>query len=244
MFKPLEYIYFLVALVVVTTEMLPNEELHFFSKCLLMLVLGAFYIQSVAGKWNKVHKLLITAIFFSWVGDMALMFVSNTGANQKVMGVTKAPGYFLLGLGAFLVAHLLYILAFTFVEDKKARALLSQKIWIVTPLLVYFSGLLSILIPTIYKSEINRPILIPVLFYSTAIGIMVILSINRYKRVNDTSFIMVFAGAVLFMLSDSILAINKFVFPFAASGILLMPLYIGGQYLIAKGCLAQFHQEV
>ena len=150
----------------------------------------------------------------------------------------------MLGLGGFIIAHLLYILAFTFVENKKGPPLLSQKIWILVLLLAYLSGLLLILAPAIYKSDANRPVLVPVLLYSTAIGTMVILSLNRYKRVNDSSFIMVFAGAVLFMLSDSILAINKFVFPFAASGILLMPLYIGGQYLIVKGCLAQFHQEV
>jgi hypothetical protein len=49
------------------------------------------------------------------------------------------------------------------------------------------------------------------------------------------------AGALLFMLSDSIIAVNKFLYQgeLAFAGVGIMLLYISGQYFIAKGASKQ-----
>jgi uncharacterized membrane protein YhhN len=228
MLKPLEYLFFIVAAVEIFAEVTQNSTVRFIAKPLLMIVLIAFYMQAVGDKWNKVHKLMRVAFFFSWIGDVALMFVF------------KNENFFLVGLVGFLITHILYTIAFADVTNKNATPILPKKFWIVVPLVIYMAAFLSLLVPAINGDEKTQPFLVPVLVYSTAIATMVVFAINRYGRVNEKSFALVFGGALLFMFSDSIIAINKFLHPFELAGICIMVLYIAGQYLIAKGTLAQF----
>lgn len=227
MLKPLEYLYFITAIIEVFAEVTDNNVIRFVSKPLLMIVLIGFYTQAVGDKWKKVHKLMRVAFFFSWVGDVALMFVF------------KNENFFLVGLVGFLITHVLYAIAFADVTDKSAPALLPKKFWVFVPLAIYMVALLSLLVPGITGNPLTQPFLVPVLVYSTAIATMTVFAINRFGRVNEKSFALVFGGALLFMFSDSIIAINKFLHPFGMAGIFIMILYISGQYLIAKGTLEQ-----
>ena len=231
-------LYFFVAIVEIAAEVTGNESLRFLAKPMLMILLISFYVTSIKGAWNKVHKLMVAAFVFSWIGDVALMFVGTEG---NLMGIPKNPNYFLAGLGGFLFTHILYAIAFANVSDKKAVSILTRRPSVLFPLVIYMLALLSILVPAIGGNELTKPFLIPVLVYSATIATMVLFAVNRYKRVNDKSFALVFGGALLFMFSDSLIAINKFIHPFAISGVLIMVLYISGQYFIAKGCLAQFN---
>ena len=228
MLKPLEYLYFVIAAIEIFAEVTNNNTVRFVAKPLLMIVLIAFYMQAVGDKWNKVHKLMRAAFFFSWIGDVALMFVF------------KNENFFLVGLVGFLITHILYAVAFAEVTNKNVERLLPKKFWVIIPLFIYMLGLLALLVPGITGNEKTQPFLVPVLVYSTAIATMVVFAINRHGRVNQRSFNLVLGGALLFMVSDSIIAINKFLHPFELAGIFIMVLYIGGQYLIAKGTLAQF----
>jgi uncharacterized membrane protein YhhN len=72
---------------------------------------------------------------------------------------------------------------------------------------------------------------------------MLIAAINRYGKVSRLSFILVLAGAVLFVISDSLIALNKFGFPFVFSGVAVMTTYIAAQYLIVTGVLKQSEKE-
>ena len=243
MLKPLEYLYILAAVIEIYAEATGNEVVRFFSKPLLMILLLAFYAQSVGNNWNKVHKFLATSMVFSWLGDVALMFVSNSPTDTSIMGLPKNPNFFLVGLAAFLIAHMLYAIAFGNVSSKLVPPVLRSRPWVAIPLVIYMAGLLYYLVPAIGGNDLTKPFLGPVIIYSAAIATMVAFALNRYGRVNDKSFILVFGGALLFMFSDSIIAINKFIYPFAASGIFIMALYIAGQYFIAKGALKQFEED-
>ena len=240
MLKPMEYLYFITCIVEIYAEATHNDVVRFFSKPLLMILLLAFYIQSVAGSWNRFHKFLAASLIFSWMGDVALMFVPNSAYDTSIMGFTKNPNFFLVGLAAFLFAHMLYAIAFANVSDKTVPPVLRRKAWVAVPLLLYMVGLLYLLVPAIGGNELTKPFLGPVIIYSAAIVTMVAFALNRYGRVNDKSFALVFGGALLFMLSDSCIATNKFMHPFATSGIFIMTLYVAGQYFIAKGAIAQF----
>ena len=239
MLKPLEYLYFIIAALEVYSEATQNETLRFFTKPLLMIVLLAFYAQSVAGNWSKLHKFMATSLMFSWLGDVALMFVPKSVEDLSLMGIPKNPNFFLVGLAGFLVAHMLYAIAFSDVSSKTAVPLLKRKFWVAIPLVLYMVALLYKLVPAISNNPLTKPFLGPVLIYSLAIATMVAFALNRFGRVNDKSFALVFGGALLFMLSDSIIAINKFLSPFETAGIFIMVLYIAGQYFIAKGTLQQ-----
>ena len=72
---------------------------------------------------------------------------------------------------------------------------------------------------------------------------MVATAALRYGRTNPDSYLLVVCGAILFMVSDSILAINKFntSFPMAAPAIMLT--YILGQYLMVEGVIRHDKRE-
>jgi uncharacterized membrane protein YhhN len=80
---------------------------------------------------------------------------------------------------------------------------------------------------------------LPVIIYTIVILTMLEAAINRYGKVNRLSFILVLAGAILFVISDSLIALNKFGFPFMFSGVAVMTTYIAAQYLIVAGILKQ-----
>ena len=216
------YIYIIVSLLEIVAEYMGNDTLRFATKPLLMPLLIWFYAQALSGAVNKMHRLMLIAFVFSWVGDVALMFV---GVN---------PNFFLVGLVGFLITHLFYAVAFTHVVDKNAVPILKQKIWIAIPLAIYFAGLIAVVFPAV-----EAAMKIPVAVYSTVIATMVLFAINRYGRVSSSSFGLVMGGAFLFMFSDSLIAVNKFLYQGTLSyaGVLIMLLYIAGQYLIAKGML-------
>jgi uncharacterized membrane protein YhhN len=82
---------------------------------------------------------------------------------------------------------------------------------------------------------------VPVMLYALVLTLMVLNALFRFKRTGAASFAMVFGGAILFMISDSVLAVNKFLEPVSHSGIWIMSTYISAQFLIVEGILQ--HQK-
>lgn len=218
--KQTAYLYFLLASIEIYAISVGSEMLESIAKPLLMPALILFYWSGAARPLARRDLFVIGAFIFSWIGDVALMF-----HEEK---------FFLIGLIGFLIAHLLYILAFTMVADTVSDPVLRHKVWLVVPLATYLAALLAIVFPVV-----DSHMKIPVAIYSLVIGTMAIFALNRYKRVNDSSFALVFGGALLFMFSDSLIAVNKFLChdTLFMGGILIMSLYMAGQYLIAKGML-------
>jgi uncharacterized membrane protein YhhN len=66
----------------------------------------------------------------------------------------------------------------------------------------------------------------------------ILLQLTQFR---DTFFLLVLAGAILFVLSDSMIAINRFTQPFELARIAIMSSYITAQYLIAVGCARQYN---
>ena len=222
--KYLSAIYLLIGVLEVSAEALGNDTLRLITKPLLMPVLILFFFNAVKPSLNKTHKLLMVAFIFSWFGDVFLMFVRF---NEL---------FFLAGLASFLITHVLYVVCFAKVAIKEEKALLPSKFWILIPLLAYFGLLMRAFFP-----NVPADMQIPVAVYSATIALMVVFAINRYGRVNDKSFSLVLAGALMFMFSDSLIALNKFLFEGSLSfaGVGIMILYISGQYLIASGSAKQ-----
>jgi uncharacterized membrane protein YhhN len=76
-----------------------------------------------------------------------------------------------------------------------------------------------------------------VLVYALVITLMALSALFRYGRTTIKSFALVFGGSVLFMMSDSILAVNKFIEPVRHADFWIMLTYIGAQFLIVSGIL-------
>ncbi|MCK9639529.1 MAG: lysoplasmalogenase [Prolixibacteraceae bacterium] len=72
---------------------------------------------------------------------------------------------------------------------------------------------------------------------------MFLSALNRKDRVPARSFGLVFGGAVLFVLSDCLIAISQFVEKVPYSGLFVMSTYIAAQSLIMYGILHQMNSE-
>lgn len=199
-------------------------------KWTLMPLLALFYYQTIVKPISAFHKKMFLAIFFSWLGDVFLIFATP-----------QNPNFFLAGLVSFLIAHVMYVVTFLQVGEKNEEVSFTPKLLLVLPLIVYMGVLLSLLVPSFLNNEEAKPLLVPVLIYSTVIFTMVIMAINRLGRVNRESFMWTLGGALLFMVSDSFIALSTFkkdmTIPYAS--VWIMILYITGQFLIAKGILKQ-----
>jgi uncharacterized membrane protein YhhN len=134
----------------------------------------------------------------------------------------------MLGLVAFLLAHVMYII--TFLKQKNT---LQQPFTFIAILLVYASGLFYLL-----KGGLGA-MLIPVVIYMLAILTMATTAYLRKGTVTHLSYTMVFIGAVLFMVSDSLLALNMFYKPFPFANIGIMLTYALAQFFIVIGILKQ-----
>lgn len=161
------------------------------------------------------------AISFSFLGDTLLLF----GDVAEI--------YFMLGLVSFLLAHLFYVIAYRrhkFVVNASSIHRV-RHIRMAFPIVLAGMGLLVILFPSL------GPLKIPVMIYTGVILAMVLNALFRYGRTSPLSFWLVFVGAILFMVSDSILAINKFHTEIHHAGLLIMIPYIIAQFLIIRGLI-------
>jgi uncharacterized membrane protein YhhN len=215
-------LYALVALLELISNFLTESMpfFHYVAKPSIVLSLLIFYQFHARTRDGRLKYGVVFALFFSLLGDCLLMFSSKT--------------FFLLGLGAFLMAHLCYIVAFSQTHNLLGeRALLRRKPWLLFFFAVYFAILMVMVFPGL------GPMRIPVLTYATVIMVMVLMALNRWKRVPQDSFSWVFLGALLFMLSDSLIAITRFGFPIPFSQTWIMLTYMAAQYLIVAGMLWQ-----
>lgn len=214
-------LYILIGALDVAIEFSGHTSLRYITRPLLMPVLIAFYALG-AGTLDRRDWFIISALVFSWFGDLALM----VAAGNKIL--------FLTGLVSFLVAHIFYINAYIMVRDRSAAMLLPKKLWLTIPVFAFLGGMLYLVLPTV-----TPDMWAPITVYTLVIGTMSIFALNRYGRVSDSSFALVFGGALIFMLSDSLIAINTFLChgTLYMAGVWIMSTYIVGQYLIVKGML-------
>ncbi len=184
-------------------------------KPLIMLSLLGYYFLSVSRR----SMVFIMALLFCWAGDVFLLFQESI------------PYFFIFGLVAFLVGHVLYVISYRNHQsvDQGNGLLTTQKFRYSLPVIVAGTGLITVLYPNLGSLQL------PVLVYAVVLMVMVLTAIFRFGRTSSPSFWMVFAGAALFMASDSALAMNKFYAPFENSSLIIMVTYITAQYLIVEG---------
>ncbi|MBC8046473.1 MAG: lysoplasmalogenase [Fimbriimonadaceae bacterium] len=197
-----------------------KEQAETISKILLMPFLIGYVIVS-AGNTIKPALFLLIALLFSWAGDIILL---NSGEDV----------YFMFGLASFLCAQIAYI--FTF---KKFSLKNTQRIsgFYFVPFIIYATALFILVYPKL------DTMLLPVALYTIIITLMGIAALARKGKTTSYSFQFVLIGAISFIVSDSLIAINKFYNSFNAASICIMLTYIVAQYLIATGCVLHLWQS-
>jgi len=190
------------------------DQLRFYTKPLICLALIYLLYKETSLKKN-IEKIIASGLLFGCLGDTFLLFQDQ----------------FVLGLASFLVGHLLYI--FAFMKQTSPRQLAKHKGYILVAgiLATYSYYLFTVLKPSL------GPLKIPVVLYIIVIALMAIFAFTRKHNVSFWSFLITFIAAILFMISDSILALNKFVAYIANSGLMIMSTYILAQYGITFGTI-------
>jgi uncharacterized membrane protein YhhN len=214
-------IFFLLLLIDVISVAIGKQNVHFWTKPILMPVLAILLLTRLSGNQSKVWYLTLLGIVLAWAGDVFLLFEN------------KNPSFFLFGLASFLGTHICYIILF-----KKliipSSGWWSKKAWLWLAVAGYGIILVTLLWDSLGEMKV------PVMVYALCITVMLILSLRLQPGMPKQVWMYFAIGAGLFVLSDSILALNKFLQPidFAAPAIMLT--YGLAQYFITNGTVKYF----
>ncbi len=204
--RVLEWLLIASAVLATLSSTLGLLTLHYVFKPLTMLLaVGLVLLRAQSrGTLARFDILLLLALLASLAGDVFLMLPGN---------------YFLPGLASFLVAHLFYIALFrqNVPWFANRRALLGTLAAGAAMYAWVWGGL-------------GDPVLkVAVAAYVTVIALMVGQAIGRASVQQNRAARAVALGACCFMLSDSLIAINRFVQPLP-----LVPLWVLSSYYLAQ----------
>ena len=198
-------------------------------KPLIMISLGGMFFSETVGTSVRTKVFAGWAFLFSLLGDTFLMF---TGKNQL---------FFMAGLGSFLISQIGYIFLLQYSNKiagiQSCSFLKQQPLW----LLLYF--LYGTLIYCLLFPNLDLVLKVAVFIYMVALLGMSVMALNRKGTKPEKSFYLVFIGSLLFVISDSVIAINKFLQPIPFDGIIVMSTYMAAQFLIVKGLILQFTKK-
>jgi uncharacterized membrane protein YhhN len=157
---------------------------------------------------------VVGALVFGLMGDVGLMLSS---------GDTDPP--FLVGLGAFLIGHIWYVVAFG-VAGMRALYLLAG--------VLVVAGIAGLALPAVLRGaarSAGRPFAAVVGGYATLLAAMAALAVG-------TGIVATAIGGVLFLSSDTLIARNRFVGRVPHGDLLVIVTYHLAQFLIVIGLIA------
>ena len=126
----------------------------------------------------------------------------------------------IIGMGAFLVAHVAYIISFS------SGTTGITNVWLLLPFLIYAQVMGLTVLPHAGKLKL------PVGIYEITIMVMAWRALERMLQTGSTSAILALAGASLFVISDSAWSYNFLVRRFANAQVTILATYYLAQWLI------------
>ena len=212
------FIYIIVAVVDLFAVLKDNKKLEYIAKPLLMPILALYFIFGTfrfGTDW-----LIVFALLFGCSGDIFLML-----ENEEK--------WFMYGMIGFLIGHIFYIIAFLLSIGEN---IINFPLWgliLILPVIL----ILFLTFPK-YKDYMGD-LKIPVYVYMIAILFMHFTSILRLGAFDIfcPCFFLVYLGSLLFISSDSLIAIDTFKEDIEIPHFYIMLTYILGQFLIAQGIL-------
>ncbi|XP_073513877.1 lysoplasmalogenase TMEM86B [Phyllobates terribilis] len=177
-------------------------------KCLPIASLEFFVLvfSTGVGNFSPYAKKIFLGLVFSAAGDISLVW----------------PDYFQLGMIMFGLAHIMYTAAFGFHP-------LNLRIFMVI-------ALFGVTFYSMAFSYLSGPFVPMVAGYTMLIGTMTWRALSRVSLASHKfswARISAAVGSIFFMISDGVLAVDKFCFPISKSREIIMSTYYGAQMLIA-----------
>ena len=142
-------------------------------------------------------------------------------------------GFFISRLVSFLLAHVAYV------------ALFRQGVaWFPRPAaLAATLGVGVAMYAFLWQGGLPAGLRIPVAVYVTVIALMAAQAIGRAGALGDRASRQVALGACFFMLSDSLLATNRFVQPLPLAPVAVLATYYAAQAFIVHGMVLGLRQR-
>lgn len=207
----------IVALVVIVFFLVQAEirgvrrQIYILKPIATLLVIAIALLAFLRPTFDMAYLIgVLVGLLFSFGGDMALMFPQNRKA-------------FMIGLALFLLAHVAYTVVFVLVGSLSGWDLFSSLV-----LLVIGVAFFRLIQPNLGAMNL------PVLVYMVVISLMVNRAVSTLAspQIGLTQALLVVFGAILFYISDLILAAGRFWKPWKYHRISLA-FYYSGQLLIA-----------
>lgn len=200
----------------------------------LILIMGIIYIFFIPSEpvLTKISFKLIPMLLIIW---FAFLQTNEEFKKYKMLIMTGlficmlADGliyWFIIGLITFLIGHICYIFAF-----RSIQAVQMPK-WGALLLIAYGIIMVFWLAGTLFK-EGEIILAVAVILY---IFVILLMGWNAIQTGNKFAI----TGAILFIFSDSILAINRFIVEVPFSHALIMISYYGAQFLFAYSIYSQY----
>jgi uncharacterized membrane protein YhhN len=188
----------------------PVWQVYLFKPLTTILILAGAVVTARRQRSGKddprYGRLICLGLLCSLAGDVLLMLPRDR---------------FVAGLGAFLLAHVCYIGAFSSPGDLRAT-------WRVgIPYVLLLAVLLLLLLPRVGGLRA------PAAVYGTALVGMAWQAAERWHAMRGSGPAGAATGGALFIASDAALAVDRFVAPFHAASLVIMGTYVVAQWLIA-----------
>ncbi len=205
-------LFFTMSLVHVIGIIMQESILVYITKpCIIPLLLLIYLVKTAS-----INYWYIIGLILCFIGDVLLLFTGEL--------------FFILGLVSFLLAHIFYTkTVYNFLDKIQLKTLIMSTV----PYIIIYVLLLMILYP--YLGDL----LYPVIVYGIVISTLGTLCLYYYVHSKNIDAFFWCIGALIFIISDSILAVNKFYSSSIYLATLVMITYILAQYFICKAMLVK-----
>lgn len=186
---------------------LEKQWMIYLAKPMLMTTLFGYYYLNKKSD----NLFFVLGLLFSLFGDLFLL-----GSGEL---------YFILGLIFFLIAHVFYIImVFKILLEIKLKDFMIAGI----PYLLIFLILINVLYDGLGSMKI------PVIIYAMTISFLGVFSLLLFLQSRTKTSLLLLFGVLIFITSDTILALNLFYEKQSFYPILIMTTYVMAQFLICK----------
>jgi len=212
-YKAFSLLFLLLFIVQLLVTLYSSPAIALVLKAGIILLLIVFFVQQTKLK-GRFHKRLFIGSLFALLSGILLLFPNIPSMYSWT---------------CFLLVQIFYIRAF-YLDFRSAQELDKKNARIaILACTVLGMGFYIFLRPFLDSLRL------PMMLFTFLNCMMLMMAVFRNLRVNQESFKLIFVGVLLFVLSNSLLALHLFAGSFPLAGLWITATYLAAQYLIVTG---------
>jgi uncharacterized membrane protein YhhN len=211
-------LYFIILLIDLIAIACKREVIVYIADPSLSVVLAVFFLSKTKSVAWPFRLLMFLALLFSFIGDIFLLFEE------------KGEVFFITGIAFFLLTHISYICFF--LKIRYTNLPLPDCKW---PFIFLTEAALLLFIFSMlpYLADMS----IPVIIYAVFISFTLLTSIHAFRLKEQSVGWLCISGAILFIASDTLEAIDHFYHTVPAGNLLITLTYGLAQWGLCAGGL-------